>query len=93
MSLVADADGWGAPDPIRAAMTDWRFDEAEAQIGEATAWLVARDELLVEMEAAGLSAPDRLQQAYRSFGGGAEAQASSMPSAPSSTPTRRPPPT
>ena len=74
-ALVADADGWGAPDPIRSAMTEWRFDEADAQIGEATAWLVSRDELLVEMEAAGLSAPDRLQQAYRSFGGGAEAQA------------------
>lgn len=73
--LVADADGWGAPDPIRSAMTDWRFDEADAQIGEASAWLISRDELLVEMEAAGLSAPDRLQQAYRSFGGGAEAQA------------------
>ena len=73
--LVADADGWGAPDPIRAAMTEWRFDEAEAQIGDAIAWLVSRDELLVEMEAAGLSAPDRLQQAYRSFGGGAEATA------------------
>jgi hypothetical protein len=73
--LVADADGWGAPDPIRGAMTDWRFDDAQAQIGEAIAWLVSRDELLVEMEAAGLSAPDRLQQAYRSFGGGAEAMA------------------
>jgi hypothetical protein len=73
--LVVDADGWGAPDPIRAAMTEWRFDEAEAQIGDAIAWLVSRDELLVEMEAAGLSAPDRLQQAYRSFGGGAEANA------------------
>jgi hypothetical protein len=73
--LVADADGWGAPDPIRAAMTEWRFDEAQAQIIEAIAWLRARDELLAEMEAAGLSAPDRLQQAYRSFGGGPEAQA------------------
>jgi len=73
--LVVDADGWGAPDPIRAAMTDWRFDEAQAQVAEAITWLAARDELLVEMEAAGLSAPDRLQQAYRSFGGGAEAQA------------------
>jgi hypothetical protein len=74
-ALVADADGWAAPDPIRNAMTDWRFDEAVAQMDEATAWLASRDELLVEMEAAGLSAPDRLQQAYRSFGGGAEAQA------------------
>ncbi|HYI66771.1 MAG TPA: hypothetical protein VEW95_07610 [Candidatus Limnocylindrales bacterium] len=73
--LVARADGWGVPDPIRGAMTEWRFDEAEAQIAEAIAWLGSRDELLVEMEAAGLSAPDRLQQAYRSFGGGAEALA------------------
>ena len=74
-ALVVDADGWGVPDPIRGAMTDWRFQEAQAQIGEAISWLAARDELLIEMEAAGLSAPDRLQQAYRSFGGGAEAQA------------------
>ena len=55
-------------------MTDWRFDEARAaDRRDAAAWLGARDELLREMEAAGLSAPDRLQQAYRSFGGGAEA--------------------
>jgi hypothetical protein len=73
--LVAAAGGWGAPDPVRAAMTDWRFDDAEAQFGEAITWLADRDQLLVDMEAAGLSAPDRLQQAYRSFGGGAEAQA------------------
>ncbi|MGH2382123.1 MAG: hypothetical protein ACRDG7_13010 [Candidatus Limnocylindria bacterium] len=72
--LVAAADGWGAPDPIRAAMTAWRFDEAEAQISDAATWLETRDELLFEMQAAGLSAPDRLLQAYRSFGGGTEAQ-------------------
>ena len=73
-SLVADADGWGAPDPIRAVMTNWRFDEAETQIAAAAAWLDDRDDLLLEMQAAGLSAPDRLLQAYRSFGGGTEAQ-------------------
>ena len=71
--LVAAADGWDAPDPVRAAMTDWRFDEALPMIADALAWLDARDDLLREMEAAGLSAPDRLQQAYRSFGGGVEA--------------------
>ena len=71
--LVAPADGWDAPDPVRAAMTDWRFDEALPMIADALAWLDARDDLLREMEAAGLSAPDRLQQAYRSFGGGVEA--------------------
>ena len=73
-SLIADADGWGAPDPIRAVMTNWRFDEAETQIAAAAAWLDDRDDLLLEMQAAGLSAPDRLLQAYRSFGGGTEAQ-------------------
>jgi hypothetical protein len=73
--LVAAAGAWGAPDPVRAAMTSWSFDEAQAQMEEAATWLDARDALLVEMKAAGLSAPDRLQQAYRSFGGGAEAQA------------------
>lgn len=74
VQLHADAEGWGAPDPVRAAMTDWRFDDATAQMMEAGGWLDARDELLVQMEAAGLSAPDRLLQAYRSYGGGAEAQ-------------------
>lgn len=71
--LVAAAGGWGAPDPVRAAMTDWRFDDARPLIAEALDWLAARDELHAAMEAAGLSAPERLRQAYRSFGGGAEA--------------------
>ncbi|MDQ3148598.1 MAG: hypothetical protein M3Q38_01555 [Chloroflexota bacterium] len=69
------ADGWGAPDPIRAVMTDWAFDEALAQMEEASVWLGGRDALLADMQSAGLSAPERLQLAYRSFGGGAEAQA------------------
>ena len=73
--LVAEASGWDVPDPVRAAMTEWRFEEADSQMADAHTWLGERDELLVEMEAAGLSAPDRLQQAYRSFGGGPEAQA------------------
>jgi hypothetical protein len=71
--LVAAARGWDAPDPVRAAMTDWRFTDAGSMIADALDWLAARDELLAEMEAVGLSAPDRLQEAYRSFGGGAEA--------------------
>lgn len=73
-ALVVDADGWGAPDPIRAAMTDWRFSEAKTQMAEAAAWLAARDEVLLEMQAAGLSAPDRLVHAYRSYGGETDAQ-------------------
>jgi hypothetical protein len=71
--LVADAASWGAPDPIRAAMRDWSFEDASAQITVAADWLERRDALLVEMERAGLAAPERLQQAYRAYGGGPEA--------------------
>jgi hypothetical protein len=73
-ALVASAEGWGAPDPVAAAMADWRFDEAVAQIEDARAWLADRDDLLEQMSDAGLSAPDRLRQAYRAYGGGAEAE-------------------
>ena len=66
-------DSWQAPDPVRGAMTAWQFTDAREQIEVAAAWLVRRDELLEAMQAAGLSAPDRLRQAYRTYGGGAEA--------------------
>jgi len=72
-ALVDEADGWGAPDPLRAAMAAWDFDEAASQMDSARAWLTLRDGLLGEMAEAGLSAPDRLQQAYRAYGGGPEA--------------------
>jgi hypothetical protein len=72
-ALVAASAGWGAPDPVRLAMTEWRYDDAQAQIAAAIDWLEQRDELLAAMESAGLSAPDRLQQAYRAYGGGQEA--------------------
>ena len=71
--LVAAGGAWQAPDPVRAAMTAWQFPEAQAQIEDAAAWLVRRDGLLAAMEAVGLSAPDRLRQAYRTYGGGPEA--------------------
>lgn len=71
--LVARADGWGAPDPVRAALTRWRFADAMASIDAADAWLVDRDDLLAEMERVGLSRPERLRQAFRSYGGGTEA--------------------
>lgn len=70
--LLVAADGWGAPDPVRAAMTSWSFDDAGAAIDLATEWLEGRDELIGVMREAGLSAPDRLQQAYRAYGGGPE---------------------
>lgn len=71
--LVEAGGSWQAPDPVRGAMTAWQFQDARAQIDEAAAWIVRRDELLAAMQAVGLSAPDRLRQAYRTFGGGPEA--------------------
>lgn len=73
--LVAAAGGWGAPDPVAGAMTAWSFDDAMAQIVAARSWLDEREALRALLAPAGLSAPDRLQQAYRAHGGGADAQA------------------
>jgi hypothetical protein len=72
-ALVAASDGWGAPDSVASAMAGWRFDDATAEMAAAAGWLEERDALLEEMAAAGLSAPDRLRQAYRAYGGRAEA--------------------
>lgn len=73
--LVEAAGSWGAPDPVRGAMTAWQFTDARTQMADASAWLDERDALLEAMQAVGLSAPERLQQAYRSYGGGPEATA------------------
>ena len=71
--LLVSADGWGAPDPIRAAMTDWAFVDATTLIGGAESWLSGRNALLADIERVGLSRPERLPHVYRSYGGGAEA--------------------
>jgi hypothetical protein len=71
--LVADANGWGAPNAVLGAMAAWDFTTARARIAEAAAWLEQRDALLAEIDAVRLSAPERLIQAYRAYGGGAEA--------------------
>jgi hypothetical protein len=73
--LVSDAGDWGAPEPLRAAMSEWRFSEAEGAIDETTAWLKERDDLLARCSAAGLVPPDRLRARYVAGGGGAEAVA------------------
>ncbi|MGZ8563428.1 MAG: hypothetical protein ACXWWU_07390, partial [Candidatus Limnocylindria bacterium] len=71
--LVVAGGSWQAPDPVLGAMTAWQFADARAQIEDAAVWLERRDDLLADMEAVGLSAPDRLRQAYRTHGGGPEA--------------------
>jgi hypothetical protein len=72
--LAAAAESWGAPDPVRAAMVAWNFDEAGSQIADAMEWLDERDALLARLEDAGLATPDRLRQAYTAYGGGPEAR-------------------
>ena len=68
--LVAMAGDWGAPDPIRAEMAAWRFDEARSAMEEAMAWLGERDELLGRVATAGIAAPDRLRERFALDGGG-----------------------
>ena len=73
--LTAAAGDWGAPDPIRAAMAGWRFDEARQGIVEAAAWLVQRDALLARIGTAGLTTPQRLRGRFTVGGGGQSARA------------------
>jgi hypothetical protein len=74
-ALLAAAGEWGAPDPVRAELSGWRFDAAEDSIAAAMEWLAARDELLADIEAAGLTTPERLRDRYRTAGGAPDAQA------------------
>jgi hypothetical protein len=75
LRLVTAAGDWGAPDSVRAAMSEWRFDEAQVEITEASAWIVQRDALIAKVSAAGLVPPDRLRARYLAAGGGPEASA------------------
>ncbi|MGH2463000.1 MAG: Ig-like domain-containing protein [Candidatus Limnocylindria bacterium] len=68
--LLDLAGDWGDPDPVRAAMVEWRFPDAEAEIAAAGEWLIERNRLLFEIERVGLIAPDRLAAAYQTHGGG-----------------------
>ena len=72
-ALRVAGDSWGTPDPVRSAMTAWDFEAAQSQIEGARSWLAERDRLLDEMAAVGLSPSERLEQAYRAYGGGPEA--------------------
>ena len=73
--LLSAAGDWGAPDPVRTAMGEWQFDEARAEIDQATAWLKARDDLIARIAGAGLATPQRLRDRYTLAGGGPAASA------------------
>jgi len=71
--LLTHAGDWGAPDPVRSAMSDWDFEAAQAGITEASAWLEDRDALIAQCATVGLVPPDRLRARYLADGGGTEA--------------------
>jgi hypothetical protein len=73
-ALGAAAGDWGVPIPVRQAMAEWRFDDAQAAIEEAMAWLAQRNELQAAIGRAGLAAPDRLALQWQSDGGGPAAR-------------------
>lgn len=72
--LIAAADGWGAPEPVKVDLAAWRFDSALQRIADARTWLDDRDALLAAAEGAGLTVPQRLRDRYRTAGGGADAR-------------------
>jgi hypothetical protein len=67
--LLRLAGEWGTPDPVRLALAGWRFGDAQVAIAEATSWLSERDALLSDIQAAGLTAPQRLRDEYQTGGG------------------------
>jgi hypothetical protein len=74
-ALRAAAGDWGVPVPVRQAMADWRFDDAQAAIQGANRWLARRNDLQAAIERAGLATPDRLALRWQSDGGDAAATA------------------
>jgi hypothetical protein len=75
LRLLTAAGDWGAPDSVRAAMSEWRFDEAQVEMKQASTWLAQRDAFIARVSAAGLIPPDRLRDRYLAAGGGADASA------------------
>lgn len=67
--LLQRAGSWGSPDPVRLALAGWRFADAEAAMAEALDWLADRDDLLNDIEGAGLMPPERLREEYQRGGG------------------------
>ncbi len=74
-SLLDQAGDWGAPGAIRVAMSNWAFDDALRQLGDARRWLGERDQFLRSLDQVGLTPPDRLLDRYLADGGGSGAQA------------------
>jgi hypothetical protein len=62
--LAIAGAGWRPPLVVRRAMSDWRFDDAEGLIDEATAILAERDRLGAAATGLGLDVPGDLAHAW-----------------------------
>lgn len=62
--LVADGDGWAAPVVVRQLLGEWRFDQAQAAIDEATDALTLRDTMVDKAAALGIGYPAGFEADY-----------------------------
>ncbi len=62
--IVDKAGSWELPGSIRAAMADWRFDEAAGLLAQADGVLDERTEVAVRAAAAGLIPPTTLRELF-----------------------------
>ncbi|MCP3991368.1 MAG: hypothetical protein GY724_20000, partial [Actinomycetia bacterium] len=62
--LVDRGDGWAAPVGIRAAMTFWRFDEANDLMAEAEDAITRKEELIELTRPVEAELPVKLEQLY-----------------------------
>jgi hypothetical protein len=74
-ALLGHAGDWGAPDPVRRAMSEWRFGDARVGIEAASAFLAGRDEMIAAADAVGLVPPERLRERYAGWSDDADAAA------------------
>ncbi|HUP54536.1 MAG TPA: hypothetical protein VM408_03435 [Methylomirabilota bacterium] len=74
-ALVAAADDWHLPRPIRDAMRAWRFSDATALLSDAEVALAGRGQVSDAAAAAGLTAPATLRLAFEDDDGFADSTA------------------
>ncbi len=74
-ALATTAGDWQVPDTVRSLMEGWHFDDARRAMAAATAWWRQRDGLIAQVRDAGLAAPARLRDLWRSDGGDETANA------------------
>ena len=67
------AGPWELPRIIRTAMASWQFDQATTLLGQAQAAVAKRSEVSERLTAAGLTAPQGMEDAFEGTGGPAAA--------------------